>query len=102
MENINLDEILKFKDQKVPRSNMHTQRIIQWLRKRKADQANKKYLFLPEELNEQAQILEIFNFFDQDLSNRLDMSEMLQMFHDNDINITQQELEEFFSVIDLD
>ena len=75
---------------------------INWLRKRFNNQTKIQYLNAPAELRKHIEIERVFKAFDEDGSNSLDVHELYEMFCDNNIHITKQELQDLFSIVDED
>lgn len=69
------------------RTRLHNQATIGWLQKRYHEKTSKTYLLLPEQVNEHENIKKIFENFDKDGSNSLDLLELTEMFQMYNIDI---------------
>jgi len=84
------------------RTKLHTRTINSWLKKRFPLQTSLKYLYFPEELLQHENIKEIFQSFDHDNSNSLDIAELVKMFKQFNINMEKDDLKKLFDVMDED
>lgn len=92
---LNKDAIEKFE-----RTKIHSASTMTWLRTRCALKAKLRYLFFPEELNKHCEINDLFRGFDADGSGTIDPSELVNMFKDNGIFLSKEQIEAIFSLID--
>lgn len=84
------------------RTKLHTKSVNLWFRKHCPSNTLIKYLYFPEELLQHENIKEIFQSFDHDKSQSLDIGELVKMFKQFNINISKTDLKELFDVIDED
>ena len=92
-------ENLKNKYLYTKRTKLQNTVNISWLKKRFSKNVHQKYLHLPEKFNQLKNIKKIFDFFDYDNSQSIEVSDLLSNFKDNNINISKKKLEELFSLI---
>eukprot|EP00347_Sterkiella_histriomuscorum_P023991 403332683 len=74
--------------------------LIKWLRQRYPHRAKESYLYREQELNRCNDIIAIFDKFDADKSGYIEINELYQMFKQNDILITKQQLTKLFKAVD--
>ncbi|CAD8139676.1 unnamed protein product [Paramecium octaurelia] len=86
----------------IKRSILQSRDVHDWFKKRYNDKVKKKYLYFPEEIKQQLEVKKIFQNFDQNKSNNLDMSELYEMFQKNGFKITEEQLQKFFKIVDKD
>ena len=72
---------------------------IEWLKKRFFKTTKIQYLNNPTELNQHKAIENVFKKLDEDNSNSLDIDEVNQMFINNNISITYDQLKVWFEKI---
>ena len=80
-------------------NNIHT---IKWLRKRASENTQIQYLNNASELEQHQAIVRVFNKFDDDGSGTLEVAELRDMFELNNIDITSDELNTLFGIVDED
>jgi hypothetical protein len=67
-------------------SQLHGASTNNWLKKKNSKTTKTSYLFLPSEINQRIALMEIFNNFDADQNNKLELTEFLDMFINNYIS----------------
>ncbi|KAM3127148.1 hypothetical protein pb186bvf_020742 [Paramecium bursaria] len=90
------------KVQGLRRSQLQTHDIHEWLKTRHNSKVKKRYLFMPEQIRQQLEVKKIFQNFDRDHSNFLDMGELYDMFQKNGFQISEEQLQRFFNIVDED
>jgi len=71
---------------------MHNFATMAWLRSRYVEKAKLQYLFFPEELHKHYEINQLFRGFDYDESNGIEISELINMFKDNNVFLDRDEI----------
>lgn len=79
---------------------MHSSDIHKWLKKRNC-KAKNQYLFQPEQLIEERKIRQIFEVFDLNKSNLLELDEIVRNMNKHGINISMEQMKKIFDIIDL-
>ncbi|CAK58524.1 unnamed protein product (macronuclear) [Paramecium tetraurelia] len=85
-----------------PRSPLHASNVNSWFKSRHCNKVKKSYLLFPEQIKQEQEIQKIFQNFDRDNSNNLDITEMYDMFQKYGFKVTEQQLQHFFKVVDKD
>ncbi|CAD8056420.1 unnamed protein product [Paramecium sonneborni] len=92
-----------------PRSPLHTTNVNTWfksrqksLKKRHQNKVKKQYLLFPEQIKQEQEIQKIFQNFDRNNSKNLDITEMYDMFQKYGFKLTEEQLLQFFKVVDKD
>jgi hypothetical protein len=67
-------------------SQLHGASTNNWLKRKNSKNTKTSYLFLPSEINQRIALMEIFNNFDADGNNKLELEEFLDMFINNYIS----------------
>jgi hypothetical protein len=73
---------------------------INWFRSRAADKAKIQYLNNASELEQHQAIVKVFKKFDSDGNGELEVGELREMFMNNNIDISSEELVTLFSLVD--
>lgn len=71
---------------------------INWLKTRCQTTAQPQYLKTRDELDQEQEVKDVFMRIDYDCSGKIDMTEMGKVFKNNGINMSRDEIEEFFSL----
>ncbi|CAD8053291.1 unnamed protein product [Paramecium sonneborni] len=88
--------------EKSSRSQMQTNDINSWLRRRHFNKVKKQYLLYPDQMKQEQEIKKIFINFDRDKSKNIDIGEMYDMFQKYGFGVTEKQLKDFFRVVDKD
>ncbi|CAD8061240.1 unnamed protein product [Paramecium sonneborni] len=88
--------------EKQSRSQMQTNDVNLWLKRRYFSKVKKQYLLYPDQMKQEQEIKKIFQNFDRDKSKNIDIGEMYEMFQKFGFGVTEKQLKDFFSVIDKD
>ncbi|CAD8135497.1 unnamed protein product [Paramecium pentaurelia] len=88
--------------EKSSRSQMQTNDVNSWLRRRHFNKVKKQYLLHPDQIKQEQEIKKIFINFDRDKSKNIDIGEMYDMFQKYGFGVTEKQLKDFFRVVDKD
>ena len=75
------------KDQRPKINSMHEFSCNNWIKTRHNKSARKKYLYKPNELKEQEDLIETFNYFDTNGTGSIPYNELYNMFINNGLEI---------------
>ncbi|CAK85265.1 unnamed protein product (macronuclear) [Paramecium tetraurelia] len=88
--------------EKTSRTQMQTNDVNSWLRRRHFNKVKQQYLLHPDQIKQEQVIKKIFINFDRDKSKNIDISEMYDMFQKYGFGVTEKQLKDFFRVVDKD
>lgn len=82
---------------------MHNYPTIQWLKRRfkNSKHLKKAYMLYPEEILDEYRYKKIFQVFDTDNSNALNLNEMVDMFNQFHINVTEEDIKKIYEKVDV-
>lgn len=82
-----LNTLKKDEIDKIQRTKMLNFATKNWMKARHLNKAKLQYLFFPEELYKHCEINDLFKGFDKDQSEGIEVSELVRMFKDNNIQL---------------